>query len=75
MSMCWRTPLTELLQFFERILADESQLCVKHWSHVTWVEEEAVATFPVRILWVVNEELTVESVDEIGTAHSTTWVT
>ena len=70
-----RTPLTELCQLFERELANEAELRVEHWSHVTWVEEETVATNPLRVLWVVFQILRIQNVDEIGTAHCTTWVT
>ena len=52
-----RTPLTELCQLFERELADEAELRVEHWSHVTRVEEETVATHPFRVLWVIFQIL------------------
>ena len=70
-----RTPLTQILQILQSKLTNQGKLAIEHWSHVTWIEEETVATFPLGMLWVINKKFTVESVDKIGTAHSTTWVT
>ena len=49
-----RTPLTQVLQIFQRVLADEAELAVEHRSHVTWIEEETVATLPCGILGVIH---------------------
>ncbi len=68
-------PLTQLLQVLQRIFADEGQLRVEHRSHVAWVEEETVAALPCGVLRVVDEEFTVQGVDEISTAHGATGVT
>ena len=75
MAVCGRTPLTELLEFLQTILADEGELSIEHGSHVAGIEEETVASFPVGILRIVNEELAVEGVDEVSTTHSATGVT
>ncbi len=69
-----RTPLAQVLQILQRVLADEGELAVKHGSHVAGVEEETVATFPSGVLRVVDQKFAVECVDEISAAHSTTGV-
>ena len=72
---CHRTPLAQVLQILQRVLADEAELRVEHRSHVTGIEEETVATLPCGILGVVNEEFTVQGVDEVSTTHGTARVT
>ena len=72
---CGAAPLTELCELIESELACQCQLGIEHGGHVTGIEEETVATFPIGVLGVVLEELAIEYVDEIGTAHSTTGVT
>ena len=74
-SRCGRAPLAELLQLFERELADQCELAVEHGGHVAGVEEEAVAAHPCRVGGVVVEIFAVEDVDEVGTAHGTAGVT
>ena len=71
----YRTPLAKILQVLEGELADKSELAVEHWSHVTRVEEETIATFPLGMLGIVNQELTVQGVNEICATHGTTGVT
>ena len=70
-----RAPLAQLLQFFERELADECQLAVEHGCHVTRVEEEAVAAYPGGICGVVVQVLAVEYIDEICATHGAAGVT
>ena len=70
-----RAPLAKLLQLFESELADKAELRIEHRGHMTRIEEETVATNPRRVLWIILQILRIEHVDEVGTTHSTTWVT
>ena len=69
-----RTPLTKGLKLIGSELASQAKLCIKHRSHVTWIEEEAVAAFVSHVLWIVLQELAVKYIDEVSTAHGATWV-
>ena len=71
----YRTPLTEVLQVFERELTSEAELSVEHRRHVTRIEEEAVTRFPARILRVVFQKLAKEDIDEVRATHSSARVT
>ena len=74
MTWCGRAPLTQLLQLLECELLDERQFSIKHRTHVSRVEEEAVATFPSWVLGVELHVFAVEDVDEVSATHSSAWV-
>ena len=74
-SGCNRTPLTEVLEVFERELACQTELSVEHRRHVPGVEEETVTRFPTGIVRIVFQELAKEDVDEVCATHSTARVT
>ena len=48
-----RTPLTQVLQVFERELTGQTELPVEHRSHVTRVQEETVTRFPTCVVRIV----------------------
>ena len=70
-----RTPLTELLDVFERELTLERQRAIEHRTHVTRIQIEAVAACPFRIFWIIDQVLAEEYVDKVCASHSTTGVT
>ena len=70
----WRTPLTEGLELIGSELASQAKLCIKHRSHMAWVEEETIAAFVSHVLWIVLQELAVKYIDEVSTTHGTAWV-
>ena len=69
-----RAPLTQCLQFFEAILANQAQLAIEHGSHVSGVKVEAVATYPHGIFGVILQILAVKYIDKIGTTHGASGV-
>ena len=74
-SGSYRTPLTEILQILQGELTCQTELTVKHRSHVSRIQEETVTRFPSGIVRIVFKELAKEDVDKICAAHSTTRVT
>ena len=75
MTRCRRTPLTELLQLVNRKVANQSQLSIEHWRHVTWVKKETVTTFPSWTFWIECQKFRVKNVDKICTTHCATRMT
>ena len=47
-----RAPLAEAFEVVDGIFAAEEQCCIEHCRHMTGVEEEAVASEPMRVLGV-----------------------
>ena len=41
---------------------------------MTWVQEEAVACFPLWVFWIIFQELCEEYIDEVCTSHGSAWV-
>ena len=69
-----RAPLAERHEFFNRIATDECKLCIKHGRHVSWIQEESVATLPSWAFRVEGQKFAEEDIDKVSTAHGTTRV-
>ena len=63
------TPLAELLELVEGIVACESEHGIEHRRHVAGIEEETVAGEPGGIVGIGYEELREQNVHEISAAH------
>ena len=62
-------PLPERRQLVHIEIAGQSQYGIEHRRHMAGIEEEAVAERIARVVGIVPQELGVENVHEIGSAH------
>ena len=62
-------PLAEILELVERKIAGQRQHRIEHRRHVARIEEETVAQRIGGIVGIVFQELGIEDVDKVGTAH------
>ena len=69
------SPLAEVLQILHLVESRQHQNRIKHRRHVARVEEEAITERIGWILRVKMNELRVEQIDKICTAHSSSGVT
>ena len=62
-------PLAELLKLLHGELAGHSQHSVKHGRHMTGIQEEAIARYPLRVLRIIVEILGKKHIDKVGATH------
>jgi hypothetical protein len=70
-----RAPLPEGGEVVGGIFPSDGQGGVEHRAHVAWIQEEAIAFLPERILRIVDQVLGVQEMCEVGAPHGAAWMT
>ena len=74
-SGCDAAPLAECFEVIHGVLARQCQLSIQHRGHMSRIQEEAIATGPLRVLRVKDQILGEEYVYKVRSAHGSARVT